>query len=128
MKFIKLLEQLNKSGKIPAKECRACGKVYCDLYQYIWDTEAKAQTMEDAGGVMDKAFTMLYRNCSCGNTLVLTLTGDTFPEITDFWNAMRLQAESGHESLKEVVTSFMSDWEAYIIKNTPCKRTIRHRS
>ncbi len=114
LKFINLLAVLNKSGRIPPKECRACGKVYCDLDQYIWDTEAKAQTMEDAGGVMSKAFTMLYRNCSCGNTLVLTLTGEIFPEINEFWNMIRTEAQEKECPAKEVVLSFMHDWEDYI--------------
>lgn len=126
-KYIKLLAQLNKSGKIPPKECRACGKIYCDLDQYIWDTEAKAQTMEDAGGVMSKAFTMLYRNCSCGNTLVLTLTGEIFPEISDFWNMIRTEAHNRQSPLREVVLIFMHDWEDYIDRHHVGSKRTKHK-
>lgn len=126
-KFIKLLAQLNKSNRIPSKECRACGKVYCDLDQYIWDTEAKAQTMEDAGGIMNKAFTMLYRNCSCGNTLVLTLTGEIFPEISSFWAMIRNEAETAHMEPKEVVLRFMHDWENYIDRHHKGSKRTYHK-
>ncbi len=126
LKFMNLLAQLNKSGRIPPKVCRACGKVYCDLDQYIWDTEAKAQTMEDAGGVMSKAFTMLYRNCSCGNTLVLTLTGEIFPEISEFWEMIRNEAQTNGLPVRDVVLSFMNDWESRIDRNhTDSKKTRR---
>jgi hypothetical protein len=113
------MSELNSSCTIPPKECRACGKMYCDLHQYIWDTEAKAQTIEDAGEVMGKAFTMLYRNCSCGNTLVLTLTSDNFPQIVDFWIMISKEAESRNESVKETVLSFMRDWESSLKRNHP---------
>lgn len=127
LKYIKLLAQLNKSGKIPPKECRACGKIYCDLDQYIWDTEAKAQTMEDAGGVMSKAFTMLYRNCSCGNTLVLTLTGEIFPEISDFWGMIRTEAQTRERPLRDVVLIFMHDWEDYIDRHHVGSKRTKHK-
>lgn len=93
--------------------------MYCDLHQYIWDTEAKAQTIEDAGEVMGKAFTMLYRNCSCGNTLVLTLTSDNFPQIVDFWIMIRKEAESKNASVKETVLNFMHEWERSLKRNHP---------
>ncbi len=125
--YIKLLEKLNNSKIIPPKECRACGKVYCDLDQYIRDTEAKSQTMEDAGGVMNKAFTMLYRNCSCGNTLILTLTGETFPEITDFWTMIRDEAEATQTPYKQVVLSFMNDWEEYIDRRHQGSKRTKHK-
>lgn len=126
LKYVKLLAQLNKSGKIPPKECRACGKIYCGLDQYIWDTEAKAQTMEDAGGVMSKAFTMLYRNCSCGNTLILTLTGEIFSEISEFWGMIRTEAQIGESPLRDVVLIFMHDWEDHIDRHhVGFKRTKR---
>ena len=128
LKFINLLAQLNKSGRIPQKECRACGKVYCDLDQYIWDTEAKAQTMEDAGGVMSKAFTMLYRNCSCGNTLVLTLTGEIFPEISEFWNMIRSEAQVSGLPVRDVVLSFMNDWEDRINRNHAGSKKTKRKS
>lgn len=124
-KFIELMAQLNTSGKIPAKECRACGKTYCDLHQYIWETEAKAQSMEDAGGVMGKPFTMMYRNCSCGNTLVLTLTDQNFPELDKFWDMIRQESEFAQLPLRETVLRFMLEWEDYIDKHQNSSKKIR---
>lgn len=127
LKFIELLANLNHSDKIPSKHCRACGKMYADLHEYIWDTEAKGQTMEDVGGVMDKAYTMLYRNCSCGNTLVLTLTGDNFPELSEFWDMIKQESKDRQLPVKTIVSAFMADWEHFIEKQTKKNKKITRK-
>jgi hypothetical protein len=33
------------------------------------------------------------------------------PQITEFWEALRLEAEISGHSLKHIVTSFVEEWE-----------------
>jgi hypothetical protein len=118
--FVQQFSIMNNNRNIFPKKCRTCGKVYESLYQYLCDTEAKAQSLEDAGEIMGKSSTMIYRNCSCGNTLVVTVTDQILPSITDFWRELRRMAEIQGKPLKEVVTLFVEDWERQIHKQYNC--------
>jgi len=109
--FIQQLSLINNHKNLFPKKCRTCGKDYENLYHYICDTEAKAQSIEDAGEIMGKSFTMIYRNCSCGNTLVITITDEIMPEIKLVWKTLRNQAEISGKPLKEIVASFLEEWE-----------------
>ena len=118
--FVQQFSIMNNSRNIFPKKCRTCGKEYESLYQYLCDTEAKAQSMEDAGEIMGKSSTMIYRNCSCGNTLVVTVTDQILPTISDFWRALRRMAEIQGKPLKEVVALFVEEWERQIHKQYNC--------
>lgn len=118
--FVQQFSIMNNSRNIFPKKCRTCGKEYESLYQYLCDTEAKAQSMEDAGEIMGKSSTMIYRNCSCGNTLVVTVTDQILPTISDFWRALREMAEIQGKPLKEVVALFVEEWERQIHKQYNC--------
>ena len=118
--FVQQFSIMNNSRNIFPKKCRTCGKEYESLYQYLCDTEAKAQSMEDAGEIMGKSSTMIYRNCSCGNTLVVTVTDQILPTISDFWRALRRLAEIQGKPLKEVVALFVEEWERQIHKQYNC--------
>ena len=118
--FVQQFSIMNNSRNIFPKKCRTCGKEYGSLYQYLCDTEAKAQSMEDAGEIMGKSSTMIYRNCSCGNTLVVTVTDQILPTISNFWRELRQMAEIQGKPLKEVVALFVEEWERQIHKQYNC--------
>ncbi|MFH0959633.1 MAG: hypothetical protein V1897_13115 [Pseudomonadota bacterium] len=109
--FIEEFCSVNSHEGVFPKKCRTCGKEYTNLHHYISDTEGKAQTMEDAREIMGRHFTMVYRNCSCGNTLVVTITDEIMPKIAEFWEALRMEAEISGHSLKKIVTLFVEEWE-----------------
>ncbi|MGO8881934.1 MAG: hypothetical protein ACLPVO_12380 [Desulfomonilaceae bacterium] len=118
--FIQQFSLINNDKDLFPKKCRTCGKKYESLYHYIYDTEAKAQSMEDAGEIMGKSFTMIYRNCSCGNTLVVSVTDEILPSIKDFWKAVRRLAYKSNMPVKEIVTSFVDEWERQIRNHFNC--------
>lgn len=123
--FIQKLSLINNHKNLFPKKCRTCGKDYENLYHYICDTEAKAQSIEDAGKIMGKSFTMIYRNCCCGNTLVITITDEIMPEIKLFWKTLRTRAENSGEPIKEIVASFLEEWENEIHGHYNCLK--RHK-
>lgn len=118
--FIEHFLCIDNHEEVFPKKCRTCGKEYGSLDHYICDTEAKAQTMEDAGEIMGKSFTMVYRNCSCGNTLVVTITDQIMPKIVEFWEALRLEANTSGHSLKSIVAAFVEEWENQIHSQYSC--------
>lgn len=118
--FIQQFSLINNDKDLFPKKCRTCGKKYESLYHYIYDTEAKAQSMEDAGEIMGKSFTMIYRNCSCGNTLVVSVTDEILPSIKDFWKAVRRLSYKSNMPVKEIVTSFIDEWESQIRNHFNC--------
>ncbi len=115
LEFLKLLASLEENDKLFPKECRVCGRSYRRLSSYVRHTYPKAHMMEDCADVMKKPFTMMYRHCSCGNTLVLTLTEDVFPKLDRLWAMLGREAESTGDPLKTVVTEFVEQWDHYMI-------------
>jgi hypothetical protein len=97
------------------KTCSLCGKQYPNLVEYIRSTHAKGHGMEDYRGAMGKPYTMIYRHCSCGNTLALALTGDDCLFLDQFWEAISLEAQLSGRSVREVVSDFVSQWESRVI-------------
>lgn len=112
--FIQQFSSINNDKRLFPKRCRTCGKKYPSLYDYIHETESKGQSMEDAGETFGKPFTMIYRNCSCGNTLVISITDETLPSIDDFWEAMRHLTETYGQPVRDIVEAFMDEWERTI--------------
>jgi len=117
LKFIKLLVLLDNSDKLFPKPCRACGTSFSTFSEYLSATIPKGHTWEDCEEVMKKPFTMLYRHCTCGNTLVLTLTEETFPLLKEFWATLREEAEQSGRPLKDVVTDFAEQCDQYMFDN-----------
>jgi hypothetical protein len=91
------------------------------MADYIRSTHAKGHSMEDYRGAMGKPFTMIYRHCACGNTLVLALTGEDCFFLDQFWEAISLQAQLSGRSVREMVSDFVSQWELYIISGNDRK-------
>jgi hypothetical protein len=58
---------------------------------------------------------MLYRHCTCGNTLVLSLTEKIFPELNAFWEMLQKEASESGRSLKEVVADFARQLDSYVL-------------
>jgi len=115
--FIKLLVLMDKSDKLFPKPCRACGTTFDSFAEYLCATIPKGHTWEDCEEVMNKPYTMLYRHCTCGNTLVLTLTLDTFPMLRELWAMLRQEAEKSQRPLNDVVKDFAEQCDQYMFDN-----------
>jgi len=113
MEFIKLFGLIDANPKLFPKGCRACGKIYASLSEYIILTLPKGQSLDDGEQVMGRQWTMMYRHCTCGNTLVVTFTDETFPMIGKLWSMLRTEAQERGTPLKEVVLDFVKQWEKY---------------
>jgi hypothetical protein len=62
-------------------------------------------------------FTMMYRHCMCGNTLVLTLTDETSPWIDDFWEMLKEEAERTGKTIRTVVAEFSKQCDDIIVSD-----------
>jgi len=113
LEFIKHLAGINSTEKLFPKACRTCGKVFPSFGHYLIDTIPKAHSFEDCEEVMGSPFTMIYRHCGCGNTLVLTLTLDNFPLLDELWIMLREEAEIRGEPLPVVVRAFAEQCRWY---------------
>jgi hypothetical protein len=121
LEFIKLVAAIGKDEKLFPKDCRTCGTKYDSFPQYLCATTPKGHTLEDGSDVMNRPFTMVYRHCPCGNTLVLTLTQETFPVLDQMWAMLKLVAEERDQTLQEVVSQFVEECEDYILfRDNPC--------
>jgi len=114
LEFIKLFVPIDTHEKLFPKECRTCGRTYTSLSEYLFRTVAKGHTLDNAEEVMGKPFTMTYRHCTCGNTLVLTFTAETYPVLGELWSMLVEEAEASGKALTEVVTDFVEQWERYM--------------
>jgi hypothetical protein len=63
---------------------------------------------------MGKPFTMMYRHCSCGNTLVTTLTDEIFEELEELWKTLRQIAKESGRPLNNVVNDFCKECDEYL--------------
>jgi hypothetical protein len=124
--FIRLLAAVGNNDKLFPKDCRTCGKTYRSFPQYLCATTPKGHSLEDGSDVMHRPFTMIYRHCPCGNTLVLTLTRETFPLLDEMWAMLKQVAEERGQTLREVVSQFVEECVDYILlRDNPClERTV----
>jgi len=114
LEFIKLLVLVNKNEQLFPKQCRTCGTSFDSLSEYLCATIPKAHSWQDCEEVMGKPFTMMYRHCTCGNTLVLTLTEATFPRLRELWSMLRDEAEKNGRHLDEVAKEFSEQCDNYM--------------
>jgi hypothetical protein len=117
LEFIKLFAVMDEERKLFPKECRTCGRTFHDYSHYVHETTPKGHTMEDCQETMGIPFTMIYRHCYCGNTLVLTLKRENFSALERFWVMLKKHAESTGEDLKVVVAEFSAQCDHYITNN-----------
>lgn len=126
LEFIKLLGRIENDRKLFPKECRTCGEIFVSLSDYLCATTPKGHSLQDGQEVMGKPFTMIYRHCTCGNTLVLTLTEDIFPALDALWSMLKQEALRLQKPLKIVVAEFAGQWEHYLTTQVqPCRRRFR---
>ncbi|MGB6068649.1 MAG: hypothetical protein WBG50_27890 [Desulfomonilaceae bacterium] len=119
--YIKLLAAIGRNHELFPKDCRTCGKKFGSFSEYVWATAPKGHSLEDCSDVMLRPFTMIYRHCPCGNTLVLTLTRETFPMLDNMWAMLHSVAAERHEPLQTVVSQFVQECSDYIlVRNNQC--------
>jgi len=114
LEFIKRLVVIDKSEELFPKQCRTCGASFLSFSDYLSATVPKGHSWQDCEEVMGKPFTMMYRHCACGNTLVLTLTDQTFPALRELWSMLRDEAEKSGRPLDEVVGEFSEQCDNYM--------------
>jgi hypothetical protein len=119
--FFHLFSIIRSDKNLFPKACRTCGAVYNNYAQYLCLTRPKGHVFEDCSAIMNRPFTMVYRHCSCGNTLVLTLTAETFPELERFWSRLAQEASESCRPLVEVVAEFSAECDRHILDaENPC--------
>jgi hypothetical protein len=108
--------------KLFPKACRVCGRNFHTLSEYVSETKPKSHVFEDCSEIMKMPFTMVYRHCTCGNTLVMTFTQENFPALDFFWSVLREEALRSERTLTSVVSEFSELCDRYFIfgKN-PCR-------
>lgn len=119
LEFFTALAAIDNHGKLFPKQCRTCGRTFRSLARYLQGTVAKAHSLEDCEETMGKPYTMTYRHCSCGNTLVLTFTEETYPLLRELWQALRAEADGSDRPLTDVLKSFSNQWESYMLAHCP---------
>jgi hypothetical protein len=110
-KSMRLFLEIDEHDKLFPKVCRTCGRTFGSFSEYLDATTPKGHSFEDCQEIMGKPFTMIYRHCLCGNTLVLTLTEEVFPMLDLFWSILKEEAEMSGRPLKELVTEFATKLE-----------------
>lgn len=116
--FVSQFAAIDADDKLFPKTCRTCGRSYCNFAEYVAATSPKGHCLEDCQEVMGQPFTMMYRHCKCGNTLVISLTSETFPRLDEFWAMLRKQADTLGIPLREIVKSFATRCEEHIVGPT----------
>lgn len=121
LEFIRLLAAIGHDQNLFPKECRTCGRKFSSFPQYLCATTPKGHSLEDCSEIMHRPFTMIYRHCPCGNTLVLTLTQETFPMLDQMWVMLKRVAEERSQTLQTVVSEFVEQCAEYILlRDNPC--------
>lgn len=113
--FIRVFAAIDTDPKVFPKNCRTCGRVFRGFADYVRETTRKGHVLEDCSDVMGRAYTMIYRHCPCGNTLVLTVTDEVVPELDDFWAAVNEESEKTGKAVREVLAEFIEACDDFII-------------
>lgn len=114
LRFMEFFFSIGSHENLFPKYCKTCGKKYQNFMDYVSGTIAKAHCLEDCSDVMGRPYTMMYRHCQCGNTLVLSITDAELPVIQDFWNAVARTSEARGVSPKSVVLEFALQCETHL--------------
>jgi hypothetical protein len=114
LEFLELFVSADTHEKLFPKDCRTCGKTFQSLSHYLDSTVGKGHTLDDAEEVMGMPYTMTYRHCTCGNTLVLTFTAETYPMLGRLWTMLRAEAKVSKRPLNDVISEFVEQWERYM--------------
>lgn len=115
LEYMKVLAETETIASLFPRECRVCRTTFADLSEYCCATIQRAHCFEDCRRLSSEPFMMLYRHCTCGNTLVVTITEKVFPELNAFWEMLQHEAEESNRSLKEVVADFARQFDSYLL-------------
>jgi hypothetical protein len=118
-KFIEAFADIGATTPLFPKKCRTCGASFPAFDQYILRTEPKGHVFEDCSEVMGKPYTMMYRHCGCGNTLVLTITGEVLSWIDQFWDTVNQIARDEGKHQTAVILEFSKDLERVVLSRLP---------
>lgn len=114
LEFLKLFARINYNKKLFPKSCRTCGKTFERLADYVCMTIPKRHSLQDCRAVMGMPFTMMYRHCTCGNTLVLTFTEESYPSLDDLWTMLRKESVDSGKKLEDVTEDFVDQLELFM--------------
>lgn len=113
--FIKIFAAIGSDKNLFPKQCCTCGQEYRNFPEYLHGTAPVGHGLEDCTDVMQVPYTLQYRNCACGSTLVLALTDDTFPILERFWQTLKQASEESGRPLRHVVAEFREQCNRYVI-------------
>jgi hypothetical protein len=116
LEFIKLFGQIGSDSRIFPKTCHTCGTVFRSFPEYIHKTSPTAHCLEEYGTAMDANFTMQYRNCQCGSTLIIAFTKKTYPLLDRFWEMIGKESKVTGKPVREVVTEFREQCNRYVVE------------
>ena len=116
LEFIKLFERIGKDDRLFPKRCNTCGTEYRSFQEFLQGTKPLGHGLEDVKEVMHAPYTMQYRNCACGSTLILPLTADTYPELDGFWDMLQQEANDTGQTLRDVVSDFREQCNRYLLE------------
>ena len=114
--FIVRFEAINNDEQLFPKQCRSCGEEFQSFSEFLRSTLPKEHVFQDCSKVMKTPYTMMYRHCSCGNTLVLALTEKTFPGLNELWATIRVISEKTGEPLTHLVKQFAAELDRHFLK------------
>ncbi len=114
LEYMRLFTEAGNSEKLFPKQCAACKRKFRSLADYVGSTAPRRHSMEDCRSTMGRPFTMIYRQCGCGNTLVINVTEEAFAFLDSFWDMLTGEAQKQGKPLAEVVTDFVGQWERYV--------------
>jgi hypothetical protein len=112
--YMRLFAEAGETEKLFPRWCAACKKKFESLNHYIRSTAPRRHCMEDCRSIMGRPFTMIYRQCGCGNTLVVNVTEETVSFLDSFWEMLTSEARQQGKPLTEVVRVFVDQWELYV--------------
>jgi hypothetical protein len=129
IEFFRLLAEIHatdSTANLFPKRCRVCTKEFQGMSEYLCGTTPKGHVFEDCKDVMKKPFTMVYRHCTCGNTLVLTLTDKNFQALDRMWSMLADEAAASSLPLESVVREFSRQCDRFVLReDDSCDQRVR---
>jgi hypothetical protein len=116
IEFLELFAHLGEKGNIFPRECRVCKKTFYNMTDFSGTTIPKKHCFEDCR-TEKRRFMMFYRHCTCGNTLVLLLTDEMFPELDSFWDMLQRESKNSQRSLQQTTADFADQLDRYLLES-----------
>ena len=116
------------------KKCSKCGKVYVSLSELVCQT---AKLMRQSGLIVaddedSKPVVGLYRNCTCGTTLLVLCKNrrdvsprglrrrETFGELLKMFNAAGVEAAAARQEMQKMMRGEESELLRQYRRSAPC--------